>query len=114
MKATFKVREDLGWWKGDGFDEPLAPHVEHEASGEEQVRMVAAAEAAGSLIDVSYDSGAETLKNKHVESQEKSEAALAKAMEEYDDGGHVTGPWAEGNAILADMPDGEIEIGSDS
>lgn len=106
MKASFKVREDLAYWASDAGQ--FESGMEHEVEGSDAIRLVAAAEAAGSLVEVQYDGQAEKVAQAAIESQEASEAAQAKAM--------ADGSWAVGNAMQSalDVEINEIEIGSES
>jgi hypothetical protein len=82
-----------GSWVADG---------EEFAGGEHEVTKPSAAlrKLAGSAHDagvICVESGADS---KHVQSQEDGEAALTKAMGEWDDEEQRwTGPWHEGHAI---------------
>lgn len=106
MKASFKVREDLAYWASEAgqFESGMV----HEVEGKDAVALVAAAEAAGSLVEVEYDSQAASAAEKAVQSQEDGEAALAKAMD--------SGAWSVGNAAQAELePESEgIMIGDES
>lgn len=106
MKASFQVREDLAYWASDAgqFESGMV----HEVEGKDAVTLVAIAAAAGSLVEVEYDSQGAGAAEKAVQSQEDGEAALAEAMD--------SGAWAIGNAMQAELePESEgIMIGDES
>lgn len=97
MKVSFKVSPHLSTWSGDEIEGTFAPHVVHELTltRKVQVQQIAAAEAAGSLINVGYDSAAAEHAKDAVESDEDSLKYQEKAI--------ADGSWGEANRELAEL-----------
>ncbi len=99
MKVSFKVAPHLSSWSSD-FGEFPSPSVHEVSVDKVGVELIAAAESAGSLIEVEYDGTAAKTAANAVEADEDSLSKLQSAMEPYDEStGSPTGPWLEGHLI---------------
>jgi hypothetical protein len=93
MKVAFRVSPHLASWSSDiGTFDPLVLN-EMDVSAE-QAKLIAAAEAAGSLLDVDVPTSARN----SIEPDEVSMKKMQAAMEPYDpETGSPTGPWLKGH-----------------
>lgn len=97
MKVSFKVSPHLTSWSSEEFDEPFNSPIVHEVNvtKKAQVQQIAAAEAAGSLLDVKYDDDAQKHADGAVESDEDSLKYQEKVM--------ADGSWQEANAAQFEL-----------
>lgn len=94
-----KIEVVYSRWTADGGIDLAGGKHEIEKPSATVLRMIAGAEAGGAVRVLSATKDERKALDRHVQSQEDGEAALAAAMGEPDEGGQASGPWQHGNHV---------------